>query len=124
MITGIGIDFIEVERVKKLAEKSPRFLEKVFTPVEIAYCSQKRNKYQNYAARFAAKEAFIKAYPGDEVVSLLDIEVRNEPGGRPALMPRNALADRLREKGISTVHLSLSHEREYGIACVVMESDG
>jgi holo-[acyl-carrier protein] synthase len=61
MVKGIGIDIIEVERVKKLAEKNPRFLERIFTDREISYCVEKRNKYQHLAARFAAKEAFFKA---------------------------------------------------------------
>ncbi len=114
MITGIGIDFIEVERVRKLAEKSPRFLEKVFTPVEIAYCSKKRNKYQNYAARFAAKEAFIKAC-GKKVL-WKDIELLNMPSGKPRLELKSG-----QKWPFDRVHVSVSHLAEHALAVVILE---
>lgn len=114
MITGIGIDFIEVERVRKLAEKSPRFLERVFTPVEIAYCSKKKNKYQNYAARFAAKEAFIKAL--GRKVPWLDIELANLPSGQPRLELKGA-----QKWPFDRVHVSVSHLAEHAMAVVILE---
>ncbi len=114
MITGIGIDFIEVERVRKLAEKSPRFLEKVFTPAEIAYCSKKRNKYQNYAARFAAKEAFIKAL--GRKVHWLDVEMVNLPSGKPRLELKGT-----QKWPFDRAHVSVSHLAEHAMAVVILE---
>ncbi len=61
MIYGIGIDLIEVERIRRQLDRSDRFIKRIFTPDEIVYCESKKNKAQNYAARFAAKEAFFKA---------------------------------------------------------------
>ena len=71
MIVGIGVDIIEVERIQKLAEKSPRFLKRVFTDEEIKYCNEKKNKYQHLAARFATKEAFFKTLPFEPIASTL-----------------------------------------------------
>ena len=83
MVIGVGIDIIEVERVRKLAEKHPRFLERIFTSREIKYCMQKRNKYQHLAARFAAKEAFFKAI--GRRINWRDVELFNLPSGKPQL---------------------------------------
>jgi len=116
MITGIGIDFIEVERIRKLAEKSPRFLEKIFTPVEIAYCSKKRNKYQNYAARFAAKEAFIKAF--GKRVHWKDIEMVNLPSGKPRLELKGT-----QKWPFNRAHVSISHLAEQAMAVVILEKN-
>jgi holo-[acyl-carrier protein] synthase len=114
MITGIGIDIIEVERIKKLAEKSPRFLEKIFTPAEIAYCSKKKNKYQNYAARFAAKEAFFKAL--GKRVHWKDIKLVNLPSGKPRLELKNQ-----KKWTFAKAHVSVSHLAEQAMAMVILE---
>jgi holo-[acyl-carrier protein] synthase len=114
MIVGIGIDIIEVDRVARLAEKSPRFLEKIFTPREIAYCSDKKNKQQNFAARFAAKEAFFKAL--GRRVGWKDAELVNRPSGQPDLLIRKDL-----EKTFDRVHVSVSHLAAYAIAVVILE---
>jgi len=114
MITGIGIDFIEVERIRKLAEKSPRFLEKIFTPTEIGYCSKKKNKYQNYAARFAAKEAFFKAL--GTRVHWKDVELVNQFSGKPRLKFRAA-----QKQPFTRAHVSISHLAEHAMAIVILE---
>ncbi len=114
MIEGVGIDIIEVERIARLAEKSPRFLEKVFTPGEIAYCSRKRNKYQNFAARFAAKEAFIKAL--GRRVHWKNVELVNLPSGKPTL--------KLKGSGkwpFAQAHVSISHLAGHATAIVILE---
>lgn len=114
MITGIGIDFIEVDRIKKLVEKSPRFLEKIFTPVEISYCSKKKNKYQNFAARFAAKEAFFKAL--GKRVHWKDVELVNLPSGKPRLEFKGA-----QKRPFTRAHVSVSHLTEHAMAMVILE---
>lgn len=113
MISGIGIDIIEVERVKKLAEKNPRFLRRIFTPQEISYCQKKRNKYQHLAARFAAKEAFFKALGKN--ISWTDVELYNLPSGKPHLEVK------LKERfSFKEVHVSISHIAEYAVAEVIL----
>ena len=122
MIYGIGIDIVKIERMKKVVEKwGNRFLERVFTDGEISYCYDKKEPFLSLAVRFAAKEALIKAVGSIEYVSLRDIEVVNVETGRPLLKVRGKLGDFLQDQLIKNVHLSLSHEHEYGIACVVLE---
>jgi holo-[acyl-carrier protein] synthase len=122
MIYGIGIDIVKIERMRKVVEKwGQRFLERVFTESEISYCYEKREPYLSLAVRFAAKEAMIKAMGSAAPVSLTDIEVVNVETGRPFLKANGKLEDFLKKKLIRRAHLSLSHEHEYGIACVVLE---
>lgn len=122
MIYGIGIDIVKIERMKKVVEKwGDRFLERVFTDGEISYCYEKKEPFLSLAVRFAAKEALIKAVGSLEYVSLRDIEVINVETGRPLLKVRGKLGDFFQDQLIKNVHLSLSHEHEYGIACVVLE---
>jgi holo-[acyl-carrier protein] synthase len=122
MIYGIGIDIVKIERMKKVVEKwGNRFLEKVFTDGEITYCYEKKEPFLSLAVRFAAKEALIKAVGSIDNVSLRDIEVVNVETGRPLLKIRGKLGDFFQDQLIKNVHLSLSHEHEYGVACVVLE---
>jgi holo-[acyl-carrier-protein] synthase len=122
MIYGIGIDIVKIERMKKVVEKwGNRFLERVFTEGEISYCYEKKDPFLSLAVRFAAKEALIKAVGSIDSVSLRDIEVVNVETGKPLLKVRGKLGDFFQEQLIKNVHLSLSHEYEYGIACVVLE---
>ncbi len=114
MIVGIGIDIIEVDRIARLAEKSPRFLERTFTLREIGYCSKKKNKYQNFAARFAAKEAFFKAL--GMRIGWKDVELINRPSGQPNL--------EIKGRGpwpFDRAHVSVSHLAAYAIAIVILE---
>lgn len=114
MIKGIGIDMIEVDRVKRLAEKNPRFLKRIFTSREAEYCLEKKNKYLHLAARFAAKEAFFKAI-GKRIV-WRDVELINLPSGKPQL--------EIRQKecfAFDEVHVSISHLADYALAVVILE---
>ncbi len=114
MVKGIGIDIIEVERIKKLAEKNPNFLERIFTSHEVSYCLKKRNKYQHLAARFAAKEAFFKAI--GKKISWKEVELFNLPSGKPQLEIKS------KERfSFIEVHVSISHLKEYAVAMVVLE---
>ncbi|NWF52260.1 MAG: holo-ACP synthase [Nitrospirae bacterium] len=122
MIYGIGIDIVNIERMKRAVEKwGNRFLERVFTEMEISYCYEKRNPFLSLAVRFAAKEALIKAVGSINSISLKDIEVVNVDGGKPILRLRGKFNEFFQMHKIEKVHLSLSHEYDYGIACVVLE---
>jgi holo-[acyl-carrier protein] synthase len=122
MIYGVGIDIVKIERMKRVVERwGRRFLERVFTEDEISYCYAKKEPYLSLAVRFAAKEALIKAISPAFPVSLTDIEVINAETGKPLLRFKGKLENVLKEKLIKGAHLSLSHEREYGVACVVLE---
>lgn len=116
---GIGADIVECLRIAKLIERHGElFLTRVFTPHEVAYCSARKASTQHYAGRWAAKEAVLKALSAGWSQNLRwqDIEVRNEPGGRPIIHlsgGARAVADRL---GVSEVLISVSHCRTHAIA--------
>lgn len=123
MIYGIGIDLIKISRMREAHEKwGNRFIEKIFTEGEVAYCFERKEPYLSLAVRFAAKEALIKAIGSEVFVPLTDIEVENVEHGRPRIRARGNLEDFFRERAIRNCHLSLSHEKEFGIACVVLET--
>ncbi len=122
MIYGIGIDLVKIERMKAVADKwGKKFFERVFTKDEIAYCYERKEPYLSLAVRFAAKEALIKAIGSEVYVPLTDIEVTNFENGRPSIKVKGKLEEFFKEKSIKHCHLSLSHEKEFGIACVVLE---
>lgn len=124
MIYGVGIDIVRIGRMKQVVEKwGQHFLDRVFTEKEIAYCYEKKEPHLSLAVRFAAKEAMIKALGSISGLSLRDIEIVNSGNGKPSFRVAAALEKVLKEKLINRVHLSLSHEHEYGVACVVLEQD-
>ena len=118
----IGIDIVSVRRMRQAIERQGRrFLDRVFTKSEQAYCDQKRNKFENYAARFAAKEAVIKAKKGGPGrYAFRDIEVTRGLRGAPSI----SLTPQARKKlGISPqarFELTLAHEREFAVAAVAL----
>ena len=120
MILGVGIDIVEIERIKTTLEKwGDRFLKKVFTDDEISYCNSKAIPYQHYAARFAAKEAFYKALPknSEYAVSWQDIEVISQKSGNPVIK----FIHKKEELSSIKIHLSLSHSQNSAVAVVVLE---
>ena len=124
MITGIGVDLCQVPRLARLRQRyGARFLNRVFTPDEQRYCGTGAACDERFAARFAAKEAFLKALGTGfaQGISLRDVEVVTEPSGRPVLRITGAAAVLLQQRGGTGVHVSLSHEREYAAAFVVLE---
>ncbi len=124
MIYGIGIDIIKIERMKAVVEKwGKKFLHRVFSEHEISYCYEKKNPYLSLSVRFAAKEALIKAIGSEISVPLTDIEVMNYGTGRPVVTVKGRLEEFFRQKSIRCAHVSLSHEREYGVACVIVEGE-
>ncbi|MDQ2834453.1 MAG: holo-ACP synthase [Acidobacteriota bacterium] len=124
MVLGLGTDLIETRRVQASMDRfGKRFLERIYTASEIAYCLSKKNAAESFAARFAAKEAGAKAL-GTGIsrgVSWMELEVRREPGGRPTLHLSGRAAERARALGVRAIQLSLTHTRELAMAVVVAE---
>ncbi len=126
MIKGLGTDIIEIERVKQKVEKPLGFLEKVYSSEEINICEEKGGlKYQSYAGRFAAKEAFIKAVGVSWIdeFNLNDIEILNEASGKPFIRLRGKIEDWSKMQKISFIHVSISHTKEYATATVILEHE-
>ena len=124
MIVGSGIDLAEVARIRRSVERyGRRFIERIYTPGEIAYVERKANRFERYAARFAAKEAGMKAIGTGwrRGVRWRDFEVANLPTGRPTLRLHGRAAEVARELGVRNISLSLTHTSETGMAFVVLE---
>lgn len=124
MIIGTGIDLIDVERVADRVTRNSGFRELVFSPAEIAYCESKASPFEHYAARFAAKEAFLKAIGrGWETgLRLNEVEIVNDEKGKPALQLTGETAMTVQPLGIRKMHVSLSHLKTYATAIVILES--
>jgi len=124
MIIGIGIDLVEVDRLKRLVEKfGERFLTRVFTKKEINYCQSKSNSFQHFAVRFAAKEALLKAI-GTGLrggITWLEMEISNDKLGKPTILCHGKCYDILQKLQANDPILSLSHTEHYGIAVVILE---
>jgi holo-[acyl-carrier protein] synthase len=124
MITGIGTDIIEVKRIQEAIDKyGERFVRRIFTDVEIEYCSARKAAAMHYAGRFASKEAAFKALQrgwGGEV-SWKDVEVVNEPSGAPRLRFYGKALEIVREKKVTAFHVSISHIQDLATAIVVLE---
>ena len=123
MIFGHGIDIVEVSRIQKAIEKSDSFTKKVFTEKEIAYCEARNTKIQSYAARFAAKEAFLKALGTgwSSGIAWTDIETVNDADGAPHINLFSVAKEIFDDKKCSSVYVSLSHVKETAIASVIIE---
>jgi holo-[acyl-carrier protein] synthase len=125
MVIGVGIDIIEISRIADvLTRRGDRFRDRVFTPGEIEYCESAGSKHSSYAARFAAKEAAMKALGKGwfDGISWTDIETARTESGPPVLRLGGGALERFLELGGKRIHLSLSHSRDMAIAQVVMES--
>jgi holo-[acyl-carrier protein] synthase len=108
-VAGLGVDLAEVARIRRLAA-NPRFLKKVFTPGELAYAAKSRNRYERLAARFAVKEAVIKALDATDL-PLNGIEVENTDSGRPQVSVKG-------RRGLRLL-VSISHTAAYACAAVI-----
>jgi holo-[acyl-carrier protein] synthase len=125
MIVGSGVDLCEVPRIEQaIARHGQKFLERIFTPGEIVYANRKANRSERYAARFAAKEAGMKAlgtgWTGG--IAWRDFEVINLPSGRPTLRFHGKAAEIAAKLGVRNVALSLTHTREQAMAVVILEA--
>jgi len=125
MIVGTGVDLCEVRRIKAAMERyGDRFTQRVYTEGEIAYCNRKANRYERYAARFAAKEAAMKAI-GTGMrggVRWRDFEVTNLRSGRPTMAFHGKAAEYAKRLGVANVSLSMTHTAEQAMAMVILES--
>lgn len=125
MILGVGIDQVRIDRIRKLLEERPeRSRARLFTSEERRCCEDRARPFECYAARFAAKEAFLKAVGTGwrDGLSWTDVEVLTGPRGRPRLRLHGTAAERLREMGAGASHLSFTHEGGSATAVVVLES--
>jgi holo-[acyl-carrier protein] synthase len=125
MIVGTGIDIAEVPRIEaSIARFGNRFLHRIFTEAEIRYCESKANRVERYAARFAAKEAGMKAIGTgwNHGVTWRDVEVCRQTGGRPTIAFHGKAAEFAARLGTVNIALSLSHTKEYAIAQVILET--
>ena len=124
MIVGTGVDLAEVARIRASIERfGARFVDRIYTPAEIAYVERKANRYERYAARFAAKEAGMKAIGTGwkRGVKWQDFEVANLPSGKPTLRFHGVAATIAEALGVRNVALSLTHTAELGMAHVMLE---
>ena len=125
MIVGIGIDLAEVDRIRAAIERhGARFIDRIYTPAETAYVERKANRYERYAARFAAKEAGMKAIGTGwkRGVRWHDFEVANLPSGRPTLRLHGVAAQIAESLGVRNSVLSLTHTAQQGMAIVILEA--
>ncbi|MBI1977522.1 MAG: holo-ACP synthase [Candidatus Omnitrophica bacterium] len=118
----LGIDIVSVRRMREVIERRGKhFLDRIFTSSEQAYCETKRNKYENYAARFAAKEAVIKAKKGGRGrFSFKDIEVTRNFRGAPSIQLTTQARKKLGISSRATFELTLAHERDFAVAVVAL----
>jgi len=124
MIVSIGIDIVEVYRIGETIQRTPRFVERVYTERERAYCESKgAAAAQSFAARFAAKEAFLKALKTGwrGRITWQDMEILNDAQGVPTLEIRGEARVLLEKMGADKIHLSISHTTDHAVAQVILE---
>ena len=124
MIVGIGIDVAEVKRIGEVIEaQKERFLQRVYTPEEVAYCEKFKNRYERYAGRFAVKEAAMKALGTgwSRGVRWVDVEVVRQRGGRPMLALKGEARKIADAMGVKNIAISITHTAEQAFAQVIFE---
>jgi holo-[acyl-carrier protein] synthase len=120
MITGLGVDIVEIDRMAAALERHPRMKDRIFSADEQAYCDGRNRPAVHYALRFAAKEAVLKALgTGFSGMKFRDVEVRRDAGGRPVPALSGRAADVAREMGVVEMHLSLSYTHATAVASAV-----
>ena len=125
MIVGLGVDISEVNRIEAAITRFGRaFLDRVFSPSEIAYCERHRNRFERYAGRFAAKEATMKALGTGWArgVRWVDIEVVRLPTGQPTMALHGATREHADRLGVRRISLSITHSGNTALAEVIFES--
>jgi len=125
MIVGTGVDLAEVPRIRASIERfGARFIDRIYTSGEIAYVERKANRFERYAARFAAKEAGMKAIGTGwkRGVTWRDFEVANLPSGKPTLRLHGVAAEIATRLGVRNISLSITHTAELGMAHVILEA--
>ncbi|MBP2655769.1 MAG: Holo-(acyl-carrier-protein) synthase [Firmicutes bacterium] len=121
MIIGVGMDIVEIDRIKAALERR-RFMIRVFTENERSYCDSRKSQcYASYAARFAAKEAVLKALgTGMTGGKWLEVEILPDKAGRPVVALSGYYSEIAKQKGVSDIHISLTHAQKYAAAHVVL----
>lgn len=121
MAAGIGVDMLEIARMERAMERRPSFLTRVFTDEERAYCDSFARPAEHYAARFAAREAVLKALGTgfSQGIGVKDVSVVNDESGRPTVVLNGRAKEVAAEKGVQEIALSLSHTREVAVANAV-----
>jgi holo-[acyl-carrier protein] synthase len=125
MIVGLGLDIAEIDRIEAAIKRhGAPFLERLFTPAEASYCERHKNRFERYAARFAAKEAAMKALGTgwSRGVRWRDIEVAREPGGKPVLRLAGVAREIADGLGVKNISLSITHSGNLALAQVIFES--
>ena len=117
-ISGLGCDIIEIERLKKSYQSTPRFAEKIYTPRELDYCCSHKAKFQHLAGRFAAKEAIGKAIGCP--LTWLEVEIINNELGKPSVVLHGEAKE---IAGNRKITITISHAQDYAMAVAVMEDD-
>ena len=125
MIAGLGIDIIEVRRIAEKIEKGNGFRELVFSAREIAYCESKTHKYEHYAARFAAKEAFFKALGTGWLngTAFNEVEIINNEQGKPEIALLGVTNDTINTLGNFSITVALTHIKSTASAVVILETN-
>lgn len=125
-VYGTGVDIVEVERVERAIRRlGDRFLNRVYTPAELAYCAPEPHRYRRLAARFAAKEAVLKALGiGLREVRWNQVEIERDRLGKPHVRLSGRVAEIASARGVAEVHVSISHSRLYGVAQAIALRDG
>lgn len=124
MIVGLGLDITEVDRITAAIERyGAPILDRLYTPREVAYCERHKNKFERYAARFAAKEAAMKALGTGwrHGIRWRDIEVVNAPSGKPTLNLAGVALDFAERIGVTTISLTITHSGNLALAQVIFE---
>jgi len=122
MIVGVGIDVAEIERFEAALARTPGMAERLFTPAELHLPTGERRGAASLAARFAAKEALAKSLGAPSGLHWLDAEITTTASGRPHLTVRGTVAARAAALGVTTWHVSLSHDAGIASAVVIAES--
>jgi holo-[acyl-carrier protein] synthase len=117
----VGLDLIEIERIRRALERYPGFRERCFTPDEIAYCDSRANPAQHYAGRFAGKEAVGKALGSGVLFTWKEIEIRGRP--KPAVVLHGRTKAWAEKIGAARIDLSMTHSRELAAAICVVSAD-
>src|SRR3990167_8821937 len=122
-VVGIGTDIVECLRIAQMIERHGElFINRVYTQHEIRYCQERKQATQHFAGRWAAKEAVLKALGTGwrRGISWRDIEVRNEPGGKPVVAVRGGVKDVVEQHGITEIQVSISHCRSHATALAIV----
>ena len=123
MIAGIGTDIAEVSRIEDKLARSEHFITHVFSPVEIEYCQKQKHPAVHFAARWAVKEAFLKAF-GLKFIGhhkLHEIETVNDEHGKPTLNLMGKTKEQYLERGFTELHITISHTLHYAVAYIIIE---